>query len=81
MLEIRRVDHRTYDVFFGNQWDDWARVRQGKHNTYVIAGNVKVGHHDLKDLHHILAPNMPINYGQRPEDTIRNCQVLSQLGL
>lgn len=80
-MEIRRLDRNTYDVFFGNQWTDWVRVRQARSNTYVIGGSIKVGHSELRHLHNVLAPNMPINYGQRIEDTIRNCEVLASMGL
>ena len=77
-MEIRRVDHRTYDVFQGKQWSTWTRVRQSRHNTYVLGGE-KLGHQLLHFLHSILAPNMPVNYGQFLETTLHNCQVLASM--
>lgn len=70
--EIRRVDARTYDVFTGNQWSSWSRVKKGRSSTFVAAGEA-LSHGFLKHLHHILAPNMPINYNQPHTTTLHNC--------
>ena len=70
-MEARRIDKSTYDIFFGKQWSDHVRVRQGKLNTYRISG-MRVDHETLKDLHKVLAPNMPITYGQSMEEMYRN---------
>lgn len=78
-MEIRRVDHNTYDIFTGRQWGTHTRVRKAKHNTYVVSGE-KITHGLLKFLHSILAPNMPINYNQGLEITLSNCQVLAAMG-
>jgi len=72
MYTIRRIDARTYDVFVGNQWSTHSRVRQGRSSTFVAQGE-RLPYAFLKHLHHILAPNMPINYGQSHETTIDNC--------
>jgi hypothetical protein len=77
-MEIRRVDHNTYDVFTGNGWENATRVRKGKNNTYILKGE-KLGKAELKFLQDILAPNMPINYGQRLEVTLHNCKALSAM--
>lgn len=42
-IEARRVDKNTYDLFFGKQWSDHARVRQGRMGVYRISG-MKVDH-------------------------------------
>jgi hypothetical protein len=77
-MEIRRIDFNTYDVFQGRQWDTHTRVRKGKHNTYVLLGE-KLPKSLLKFLNDILAPNMPINYGQGLEITLNNCAVLAAM--
>lgn len=74
-IEARRVDKNTYDLFFGKQWSDHARVRQGKFGVYRVSG-MKVDHETLKALDHILAPNMPITYGQDLETMFRNNQAI-----
>jgi hypothetical protein len=70
-MEARRLDRNTYDIFMGAQWTDWTRVRQGRTGTYRIAGQ-KVDHAVLKELNDILAPNMPITYGQDMHTMVRN---------
>lgn len=77
-MEIRRLDHNTYDFFQGAQWGTWSRVRKGKHNTYLLGGE-KLSKGMLRFLHDILAPNMPINYGQPLEVTLHNCQTLAAM--
>lgn len=66
-MEARRLDRNTYDIFFGKQFSPdglgWSRVRQGRNSTYVLAGE-RVDHSTLKYLHNVLAPNMPVTYGQ-----------------
>lgn len=62
-IEARRIDNNTFDIFLGNQWSDWIRVRQGRSSTYRLAG-IRVEHSLLKWLHETLAHNMPITYGQ-----------------
>lgn len=62
-IEARRIDRNTYDLFLGNQWSDWIRVRQNRNGVYRVAG-IRVDHSLLKWLAEVLAPNMPITYGQ-----------------
>jgi len=74
-MEARRLNNNTYDIFQGKQFSacgsGWSRVRQGKHNTYVVAGE-KVDHSTLRWLHSVLAPNMPITPGQSMEQMVHN---------
>ncbi len=70
-IEARRIDKYTYDLFFGKQWGSWSRVRQGKNGVYRVAGE-KVDHQTLKALNNILAPRMPITYGQDIGTMYRN---------
>ena len=79
-MEIRRIDNNTYDVFMNTQWDEHTRVRKGRSSTYVLSGN-KLPHPVLKELHSLLAPNMPVNYGQSPQQTVNNCAVLAGMRL
>jgi ankyrin repeat protein len=74
-MEARRVDRNTYDIFFGTQWSDHVRVRQTRHNTYRVSG-MRVPHEVLKDLHNILAWNMPITYGQSMEQMLHNVSAI-----
>jgi len=78
-IEARRVDHNTYDIFFGKQWSDHARVRQGRSSTYRLSG-MKVDHMTLKYLDTILAPNMPITPGQLLEEMVRNNNAITPRG-
>lgn len=70
-MEARRVDRNTWDIFFGNQWSTWARVRLGRNGVYQVAGE-KVDHRALKELGGYLAPNMPITYGQDMATMLNN---------
>lgn len=79
-MEIRRIAPHVYDVFFNKQWDEHSRVRQGRSSTFVVSGN-KLPHPVLKELHSLLAPNMPVNYGQSVEQTVNNCAVLAGMRL
>jgi len=72
MYEIRRVDHNTYDVFIGKQWADWARVRVGRSSAFVLQG-MRLPYGFLKHMKTVCASNMPINFGQDHETTLRNC--------
>jgi hypothetical protein len=74
-LEARRIDKNTYDIFQGKGWDNWVRVRQGHNGTYRVMGE-KVDHSTLKELDTILAPNMPITYGQDMHTMLRNNQAI-----
>ena len=74
-IEARRVDHNTYDIYLGNQWSDWIRVRQGRSSTYRVAG-MRVEHSLLRWLHTVLAPNMPITYGQDMNTMINNINAI-----
>ena len=76
MLEARRIDNNTYDIFIGKQWGDWVRVRKGRSSTYRLAG-MRVPHDLLKWLHTVLAPNMPINYGQDIETMLHNINAIN----
>jgi hypothetical protein len=35
---IRRLDHNRFDVFIGNGWDNWTRVRRHHWGVTVVAG-------------------------------------------
>jgi hypothetical protein len=72
--EIRRVSPTTYDIFSGNQWGTHSRIHRGRNNTHVTKGE-KLPYSFLKHLHNVLAPNMPINYGQTHQQTLDNCFV------
>jgi hypothetical protein len=75
MFEARRINSNTYDIFFGNQWSDWVRVRQGRSSTYRLAG-MHVPHPLLKWLHSVLAEDMPITYGQDMDTMINNINAI-----
>ena len=74
--EARRLDKFTYDIFQGKGWDNWVRVKQGRSSTYRIAGE-KITHAELKDLHQILDPRMPITYGQPMENMLININAIN----
>lgn len=75
-MEARRVDRNTFDIFFGKQWGTWTRVRCNRHGVYRVAGE-KVDHRTMKELGEMLAPNMPINYGQTIQQTYFNCLAIA----
>ena len=79
MFEIRRVSAYEYDVFVGNQWASWSRVKRAKHATFVLKGE-RLPHPFLKYLHTILHPHMPINMGQAQAVTLDNCALLAACG-
>lgn len=75
-MEFRRIDNNTYDVFLGTQWSSWVRVRQGRNGTYRLSGQW-VDHNLLRELDSILAPNMPISYGQTAEEMLHNINAIN----
>ena len=77
MYEARRIDNNTFDIFIGKQWSDWVRVRKGRNGTYRLAGN-KVDHAFLREMDAILAPNMPISYGQDMHTMLHNNIAIEQ---
>ena len=77
MHELRRIDARTYDVFVGMGWDNWSRIRQGRSSTYRVSGE-HVSKPDLRDWHEVLAPNMPITYGQTTEDMLKSINAINR---
>ncbi len=74
-MEARRIDNNTYDIFFGTQWSDHVRVRQGRNGTYRLSG-MRVDHQTLRELDSLLAPNMPITYGQDMHTMAMNCNAI-----
>ena len=74
--EVRRVDRFTYDLFVGKGWDNHVRIRQGRSSTYRLSGN-RISKPDLHDWHEVLAPNMPINYGQTVEELLFNINAIN----
>lgn len=79
-MEARRLDHNTYDIFFGKQFSPngagWVRVRQGRAGTYRLAGE-RVDHATLHELDSLLAANMPITYGQDMHTMAANCAAIA----
>jgi hypothetical protein len=79
IMEARRLDNNTYDIFFGTQFSPdghgWSRVRQGRNGTYRIGGEW-VDHQTLRELDNLLAPNMPITYGQDMHTMAANCRAI-----
>jgi hypothetical protein len=76
-IELRRVGPYVYDLFQGNQWETWSRVRKGRSSTFVLEGE-RLPHNMLKELDKILTPNMPITYGQDLETMLRNNEVINR---
>lgn len=37
-FHVRRVNKSTFDVFEGNQWSDWSRLKAGRNGVFVAAG-------------------------------------------
>lgn len=75
MTTVRRVDNNTFDVFTGNQWDDWTRIRVGRSSTYRVAGHA-LPREIFNELKALLAPFMPINYEHSQEHTLYNCSFI-----
>ena len=74
--EVRRLDNWTYDVFRGKGWDDHVRIRQGRSSTYRLSGS-RISKPDLHELHDVLAPNMPTNYGQSVDQLLSNINAIN----
>lgn len=79
-VEARRIDRNTFDLFFGNQWSSWTRVRCGRNGLYRIAGE-KVDHATLRELEGMVAHDMPITYGQSVQRTFHNWNAYRTLRL
>jgi hypothetical protein len=70
-MELRRIDNNTYDLFQGKGWDNHTRVRKGRSSTFVVTGE-KLPRQELKQLHEVLHPTMPISYGQPLNEMLHN---------
>ncbi len=70
-MELRRIDNHTYDVFEGKGWDNHVRVRKGRSSTYRVSGG-RIARPTLHWLDDVLAPNMPITYGQTVHSMLSN---------
>jgi len=74
-MELRRIDAHTYDVFEGKGWDNHVRVRKGRSSTYRVSGG-RVARPTLHFLDEVLAPNMPITYGQDINTMLNNINAI-----
>jgi hypothetical protein len=74
-MEIRRVEKNVFDIFQGKGWDRWSRVKNARGNAFVVAGQ-RLPRHQLRELHDILFPYFPINYGQTVDHTVRNLGII-----
>jgi hypothetical protein len=36
---VKRLDRNHYDVFIGNGWNNWTRIRRNHWGVSVVAGN------------------------------------------
>jgi hypothetical protein len=75
LMEIRRVEKNVFDVFQGSGWHNWTRIKNTRGNTFVLAGS-RLPRPMLRELHEILFPYFPINYGQSVEETVRNLGII-----
>lgn len=75
MIELRRINFNTFDLFQGKGWDKHTRIRKGKAGVYVIGG-YRLPKGMLRDLDHVLYPNFPVTPGMSLEQTVFN---LSQI--
>lgn len=78
MLELRRVDHNTFDLFQGKGWNNWTRVRKGRSSTFGVAGQ-RIPHGLMRELDGVLHKFFPINYGQDLAVTVHNLQALKEV--
>lgn len=76
MNEIRRVTRNIYDVFSGKGWDNWSRLKQGRIGTFVQGGN-RMTFSELRDWDEVLAPDIPITYGQPVEEMLFNINAIN----
>ncbi len=74
--EVRRLDRFTYDIFRGKGWDDHVRVHQGRSSTWRVSGG-RISKPELRDWHDVLAPNMPVTYGQTVEQMLFNINAIN----
>lgn len=75
-MDVRRIDHNTFDVFTGKGWDNHTRIRVGRSSTYRIGGN-HLPNQEFKGISELLAANMPITYGQSQETSFTACGFLN----
>lgn len=38
IFHVRRVARNVFDVFEGNQWSSWSRLKAGRNGVYVAQG-------------------------------------------
>lgn len=46
---IRKLDQRRFDVFEGNQWSSWSRLKGGRKGVFVSDG-LSLPYHVVKQL-------------------------------
>ncbi len=37
-FQVNRVSRNVFDIFEGNQWSDWSRLKAGKNGVFVAQG-------------------------------------------
>ena len=74
-MEIRRVEKNVFDLFEGSGWHGWSRVKNTRGHAFVVGGR-RLPHGLLKELHELLFPYFPINYGQSMEETVANLKII-----
>ena len=38
-FNVIRAGYNIFDVFEGKQWSSWSRLKSGRHDVYVAAGD------------------------------------------
>lgn len=73
-MEIRKVNNNVFDVFFGNQWSEWVRIRRIRNDRpfFPVTGNVKVSRETLQHLSDFVFIGFPVSHAQRFETTVHN---------
>lgn len=77
-LEVRKINPGTFDIFFGNQWGEWVRIRRTRNDRpfFPVSGNVKVSRDTLEQLSHLIFIGFPVSHNQRFETTVNNLMAM-----
>lgn len=62
-MEIRKLNHNTYDIFLFNGWENHTRIRCTRRGPYVVAGK-RISRALLEKLESILVRGFKPTVGQ-----------------
>lgn len=62
-MEIRKLNHNTYDIFLFQGWEGWTRVKVTRNGVFGVAGK-RISHALFKHLSQVLVRGFVPQHGR-----------------